>query len=463
MAADAIGLVGGVLGLGLDGLSVISGLKDALFPKAPATAFNNFQVRVGLVETFENDDQTDSRSLGGQAPALATWDGIGRFLNQVTPDRGEQIEEDTVKEYKIEGPQEADYLSVVRTGDNGICIALVSGKTNGGLEFMWTGDIGKQCGAPWYPQRNAIGQLPENRDYAPACVWIDGNADDNHIWRGFNFHLSSFPGSQGDPSTVTRARDLAKAWKGNLDLLCKSEPRFSMYEDIEIGNSIRYFNDNPSGPSDDPEVVKKVLGTDNWAWGEKVPTQKLPINTGGKIPTPKIQCLKDDPPECPPKGPSFNRDLQVLPNVLVPRSETSLQERQAATRVYVRKRQAIHADRLIITSLSYHSAVELCDSPYSLGPDMVSTLEDMFCDMSEKRLWPVCNYATASYCFDMTSQTVRGSDVSSLKNATTPLWSNSTIGSSSPGLAVSLLAGDSATTNPVVPLKSYTTVNSWGT
>ena len=462
MAADAVGLVGGVLGLGLDGLSVISGIQDALFPKPPATSFSNFQIRVGLVETPKNDDQSSSRSLQGQAPALATWDGIGRFLNQVTPEQREQIGEDTAKDYSVEGPGEADYLSVVRNGDNGICISLISGITNGGLEFLWTGDIGRVCGAPWYPQRNAIGQLSDAHDYAPACVWIDGNADDDHIWRGFNFHLSSFPGSQSDNTTITNARNLAKSWHGNLDLLCKSEPRFSMYEDIEIGNSIRYFNNNPSGPPEEPDVVAAVLGVDNWAWGEKVPREKLPVANKGRFLAPVLQCVDDENPDCPPKGPSFNRNLPELPNVLGNPSKRSLEARQAATRAYVKKRQAIHADRLIVTALEYHSAVDLCDSPYSLGPDMVSTLEGMFCDMSEKRLWPVCTADTASYCFDMNSQTVRGSNVGGLKDPATPLWSNSTINSSTSRLAASLSAGGSGTTNPAVPVKSYSAVDSWG-
>ncbi|KAL8865488.1 MAG: hypothetical protein Q9174_006859 [Haloplaca sp. 1 TL-2023] len=38
-----------------------------------------------------------------------------------------------------------------------------------------------------------------------------------------------------------------------------------------------------------------------------------------------------------------------------------------------------------------HSAKELCEHDTSAGPDFVSMKEGLFCDMSEKKLWPLCD------------------------------------------------------------------------
>jgi hypothetical protein len=451
MASAAIDAVGGVIGLTDSGISLIGGFFDTLFPSPPEESFNNFRVFVG--ETRAEDNEADSRSLGGNAPALAIWRPNGKFLNQLTPDgpSAPKIGTGGFRDYAIEGREGADYLSVVRTGNDGICIYLITGQTAGtGLSFIWTGDVAKACGAPWYQSRKAAAD-----GYFPSCIWIDGNADGNHVWTGPNVHLGSFSDSNTGADKGAAIQNLtANAWKANRDLLCKSEPRFSMYKDIEIGNQIRTFIDDPStgGEPGTQGYRDMVLGQDNWGWGEKPPTALLPKSLDGR--TPKIQCVEED---CPPKGPSFSENLpeQVNQNR---RSMRGRHKRQAIDSTHaaiaeIKKRQAIRADRLVITNIPQHSVIELCNSEYSLGPDMVSTTEGMFCDMSEKQLWPVCSDASALYCFDMESQIVRGSDTG---GATTnaPLYPNATT-------PVSLVAGGSAAGNPTVPIKSYTKVSTW--
>jgi len=71
----------------------------------------------------------------------------------------------------------------------------------------------------------------------------------------------------------------------------------------------------------------------------------------------------------------------------------------------------------------------------------------MFCDMSEKTLWPVCagGDAAASRCFDMDTRTVRGSD------------------GGFPTTNATLFTGGAkkAVTQVAVPNKSYTSVSTW--
>jgi hypothetical protein len=55
----------------------------------------------------------------------------------------------------------------------------------------------------------------------------------------------------------------------------------------------------------------------------------------------------------------------------------------------IKKRQVAHAGRLVITHLDQYSAIELWESPFPLGLDTVSAPEGVYCDMTEKTLWPV--------------------------------------------------------------------------
>ena len=45
---------------------------------------------------------------------------------------------------------------------------------------------------------------------------------------------------------------------------------------------------------------------------------------------------------------------------------------------------------LISSPREEHSAVELCASEMSYGPDFVSHAERVFCDMGTKVSWPLC-------------------------------------------------------------------------
>ena len=455
MASDAFDQVGGAIGFADTVFGVFGQITDAIFPDPDAASLNNFRVHVGLVRA--NDTQGDSRSTDGDAPALAAWDAAGNFLAQVTPDGNnkQKIDAGGFRNYGIEGRQGADYLSVVRTGNDGICISLITGVTaNTGRQSMWTGDLGKACGAPWYEQANPVSDAQP--PYVPACVWLDGNGDEGHIWKGFNFHLGSFPGTNTEDSDVANIQNLlAGAWSKDRRLLCNSEPLFSLYEEIEIGTSIRTFVSHPAtgGDPGTPGYADNIFNeAGNWAWEETPPPTALEIDVDG---TPKGNgCIPGE--ECPPKKPSWTQTLPV-------QEQTRRRVRRRLTedeKIHqIRKRQVIHADRLIISKIPQHSAIGLCDSPYSLGPDMVSWTEGMFCDMSEKRLWPICSDSSASYCFDMDSQTVKGSERSSA-TADTPLWSNSSSGAVTPSVAVAV-SGNPADASLVVPNKSYSTVTMW--
>ncbi|KAK4213403.1 hypothetical protein QBC37DRAFT_440817 [Rhypophila decipiens] len=63
--------------------------------------------------------------------------------------------------------------------------------------------------------------------------------------------------------------------------------------------------------------------------------------------------------------------------------------------------------RLVRSSDPEHSAVKLCESPSSLGPDLVSLREGKYCDMSTREVLPLCGPGVTGNCFDDSVKTLR--------------------------------------------------------
>ena len=457
----ALGPIGGVIGLFGDIFQLAGTLKTSLFPGPSPEDLNVFRVHVGQV--FHNDTNRDHRSTGGDAPTLAGWDTIGEFLGQDTPtaNKGPKIEAGSFRDYSIVGRQEIDYLSVVQNGDDGICIHLITGKSaNAGRLFAWNGDLGKACGAHWYPQPDPVTIAgPHGSEFHPACVWIDGNGDNGHNFRGFNFHLGSFGGDLSDGLNNATAA----AWQKNKDLLCRSEPRFSFYEDVKIGMQNKIFETSPTSfDVGTPDYDNAVLNRDNWVLGDLPDPSLLPQRYNGRTFFPAFICPTS---KCPPTGASFDMNLEMQNFTRRGIQSATKDQREDPARTddmvdKIKKRQTIHANRLVVSKIVGHSAIELCNSITSLGPDLVSMMEGMFCDMSEKQLWPVCVEDDESYCFDMAMQIVRASVATSGTNRGPDVSVTHTESSANAGTVVKVGTREYVL-DFAVPLKAYTDVSTW--
>jgi hypothetical protein len=65
-------------------------------------------------------------------------------------------------------------------------------------------------------------------------------------------------------------------------------------------------------------------------------------------------------------------------------------------------------NQLVISEYEGHSAVEVCESESSWGPDFVSIAEGVFCDMCERQHYPLCGKESGgSTCFDLSTQQLR--------------------------------------------------------
>lgn len=92
---------------------------------------------------------------------------------------------------------------------------------------------------------------------------------------------------------------------------------------------------------------------------------------------------------------------------------------QPATRRTRRRRQISPTmqGQLVVSSIDSHTATALCQSDTSSGPDFISTVEGLYCDMSEKQLYSLCsntnimnncsNTTIRDNCFDMNTNTLK--------------------------------------------------------
>ena len=62
---------------------------------------------------------------------------------------------------------------------------------------------------------------------------------------------------------------------------------------------------------------------------------------------------------------------------------------------------------LVVSRVTDHSAELLCTDDNSAGPDFVSVVEGLYCDMTEKVLDPLCSASTnGTTCFDTTTNSL---------------------------------------------------------
>lgn len=267
------------------------------------------------------------------------------------------------------------------------------------------------------------------------------------------------------PSFWDKNRDpeAAEARKKQLEddpaLMCKSKPRFTMWDEIVSQNSIPYFllslkmEGGPDSEKDILTAFNKNSDQDLWSDSD-TGVIKGQVGVGGVRSNDGDPCSasRDD---CHPSGPSAEEDLALNKPVDPTRRMGKLRRRQGLG-------ARIMPDDLNISPHPYHSARKLCEDAFSEGPDFVSLAEGLYCDMStldnRKQLYPLCSEAAVTNCFDMDTYIIRGGDGS--ENI-----SEVAIPSSTVSAGLSLVSGASITrvavATSIVPSKTYTNVNTW--
>lgn len=229
--------------------------------------------------------------------------------------------------------RQAQYISVSKGGNDALCISYIAVTWPDGQQKAWYGDVGYTCGAFWYNSQTIIG----DNNYQPKCVWIDGDKSNGITTQGMGIHITDFVATE----------ERAQAYKDHPETMCKSKPRFWLYDDLTSDMYLPFF---------DPPLEYDTNNVDK-------DRSKVLVEGSSTGPLP-------------------------------PR------KRSHKARSTVHKRHHFPG-KLVTSSKPAHSARELCESDHSLGPDFVSLPEGLFCDMSEKELWPLCDEAHTTGCFDV--------------------------------------------------------------
>jgi hypothetical protein len=237
---------------------------------------------------------------------------------------------------------------ISQLSDNAICVAGVM-VANNKISGAFYGDTGYKCGQTWFASSNRIGAEFET----PRCVWLDANHDNGINARALSFHLNDMAGNQGK----------LKQYDENLDSLCKSTPRFSFWGNLLPDSVIPFFNPplkykDGNGADED---LSKVLDDPAHPWDKSVFLSPAKVNAKHKRRSKVV------------KRGSSNKDKS----------------------------------HLIVTEQNTN-VTEICESETSYGWDIVSTSQNLFCDMEHKQLYPLCNQTITTKCFDLDNKTLIG-------------------------------------------------------
>ncbi|KAF4615583.1 hypothetical protein G7Y89_g15292 [Cudoniella acicularis] len=368
------------IGLGALGLSMIPLAQD-FFP-APYKATTIVRVAAGM--SMPGDS---GASTGGHTCGIGLFDGDGLRIGFKSGIRAGSISDGTYMDIKVDpldnnNNRPPEYLSIVGGGSDSLCVAYLAVTPPSSEYWAFYGDIPKQCGAYWYHSNLEV-QVQQG-SYYPACFWLTSpdpttGKKPHPFPQGYGIHITDFTPSQ----------DRATQYNTYPDTMCKSDPRYKAYDSVTEMNCLPVFN---------PPLIYGSNSVDPDFNALKTPGSFMcdPHADGTTMPSPEqVRQLEQW------TGGRFNE-----PTYGVKRSEAP-KKRQVKTRQSNLQNQACVDNHVVISSLDQHTATELCQSAASIGPDFVSTKENLYCDMCKHELWPVCSTTITAACFDLSSNTVR--------------------------------------------------------
>ena len=107
--------------------------------------------------------------------------------------------------------------------DDALCVNYVAVTGPDNNQMGWYGDVGYSCGGDWYHSQYKIGMNNYMPKCLPKCLWLRKNHSNNLRFRGMGTHMTDFN---------SNSQALAKQYQDYPDSMCKTAPRFKLYEDI---------------------------------------------------------------------------------------------------------------------------------------------------------------------------------------------------------------------------------------
>jgi hypothetical protein len=324
----------------------------------------------------------DAPNSGGSIPHIAAWDANGVRIGQFKGDANGHMDDSTQESFVFdnkengEQPAQPEYVSVVMQEGDALCISMITAIGDGST-WTWTGDMAYSCQAQWYYSSRSYG----NSDQPIKCTYIDSDHTNGIIAKAISLHMPDFSGDTG----------LISQYNEKPERLCASSARMTFHPDPFLPDSIPAFFDpplqyGPSTLSDGTNITTGLIMPDQ---GVDKQTWAYPDGTA----------LSYDQPKVFPRGAPVRRHARDV---------------KSGKKHSSKKHKNIRPDHVVISNMKGHSAQELCEHPTSLGPDFVSTVEGMFCDMETGIVWPLCSSLVGARCFDLEIRQMRGGNGTAL-------------------------------------------------
>ncbi|KAK0665236.1 hypothetical protein QBC41DRAFT_359048 [Cercophora samala] len=240
--------------------------------------------------------------------------------------------------------QQAAFATIEATAD-GICIPFMSATWVDEQKYGWVGDIGSYCGQKWYYSNYWIANTN------PLCTWVD--RDHSHGVKAgmIMVHWPSFHTNDNWVSGNTNPRSKC------------GYPGFRAYKNWGEAEVTEWWKRDDTNTTAVAEITEHngVFNPDNFDGSKWIETDY----TSGES------------------------------------SSVAIAGRQAMKKRTIRKLDP----RLVISNSPLQKASELCESETSYGPDFVSLVEGMYCNMETSELLPLCTEELQTGCFHLDQKT----------------------------------------------------------
>lgn len=300
-------------------------------------------------------------SPGGNVPHIALWDDAGNRIGQYHAGRKEKINDGKhatiIVPHNQNKYEQADpyYIMLSNFEHDAICIAAVT-VANQKISGTFYGDTGYMCGQSWFLSENRIGSNFQK----PKCVWLDGDHTNGINARAISFHLND----------LAPNRDKLAQYQAQPETLCQSTPRFSFWGNLLPDGIIPFFK---------PPLQYKEDSTNS---GE-----------GADVDLSRVVDRKDQ----------YDKSVYLHQG----EKKFRLKARTNFRRNSTANGSNHNPDHLIITDQKDDDVRAVCEHPNSYGWDIVSTVQNLYCDMVHKQLYQVCDgKGVKDYCFDLKAKTI---------------------------------------------------------
>ncbi|KAH9893726.1 hypothetical protein F4778DRAFT_748325 [Xylariomycetidae sp. FL2044] len=321
--------------------AIVGIISFALSQKEPLEHEHAFvRIQVGL----DGNTNDSLKNAGGHVPEIRLYDEYGHEIGRAPGHKHDKVGSGSMREVKIHQSvgSQAVYTMFSATHNDAICVAFASITWTDSLEWSVAGDLGTLCKANWYYSNVYVGLEEGKKRHKANCFWIDEDGSSGIQDTGFTVYWPHV--------TYSNIEGAFKDLKADKSMNETERKRLGEKHDSFICESGPPFN-----------VYQNCEEHQPYFWQD------------GK----------------PPVG---WKDWNGVPSV---------NKRDATARLEgIKKAQEKHRDRLVKTDEESHSIARICGSETSLGPDIVNTLEGLFCRMSDKTLWPVCSSDVEVDCFD---------------------------------------------------------------